>query len=112
MSLNNNLSFQLIGGYDVPNADFVSGAIEIPYNTTHKFIYVSYGTKNQTQAYGGGTVVIPIVENKPCFLPIYNGVGTTPLGIIYIFNDYNNKIIKTYCLNSSVQMYIRVGAFG
>ena len=46
---------------------------------------VSYGLHNSTQSYGGGVVVIYRYESKPCFLPIYDGIGER--GHVYICND-------------------------
>ena len=51
------------------------GAIDVSDNNSHALSYqnvpspreflISYGTKNETQSYGGGEISIPINENKP-----------------------------------------------
>lgn len=66
---------------------------EIEYTADCRFIYVSYGMKNHTQPYGGGTIVIIKSENNPCFLPVYTG-DANKIGTIYIYNKTaENKIL-------------------
>ena len=55
-----------------------------------KEILVSYGWKNGTQSYGGGTVLFNPSENKPCHLPVYRNYNYL-IGTVYIFNDPSNQ---------------------
>lgn len=51
---------------------------------------MSYGLKNNIQAYGGGTVLLNPGESKPCQLPAYDA-NNALMGIVYIFNDPTNQ---------------------
>lgn len=108
--LNNKTNIDEIGTYDIPPGGS-SELINIPYSTSHKFLYISYGLKNNSQAYGGGTVVIYIGEHKPCFLPVYNQ-NAALVGVIYIYNDANNNRILSYTLNAEETMLLKASAFG
>lgn len=63
----------------------------------------SYGTKNKTQAYGGGTIIVPVTESKPAALPVYSPSGNTGhvVGYIYIYNEAATKKIILHSLNNT-----------
>lgn len=63
----------------------------------------SYGTKNKTQAYGGGTIIVPVTESKPAALPVYSPSGNTGhvVGYIYIYNEAATKKITLHSLNNT-----------
>lgn len=66
---------------------------DVSCNVTAKEFLVGYGTKNNLQIYGGGTVVIPEWENRPCYLPVYIG-GRKNVGTAYIFWDPATKNMR------------------
>ncbi len=79
----------------------------IPYDNTVHEILVSYGVKNDTQAYGGGTVVLAVGESKPCFLPCYE--QNNIIGIAYIYNHYTRKInVRSYSATKTLRVNIFV----
>lgn len=59
----------------------------------HEFL-IAYGVKNNTQAYGGGTVVLPnnVAQESICCLPIYSNNSTTLQGVVTFFIDSVNSI--------------------
>ncbi len=64
-------------------------------------ILISYGTVNNNQSYGGGTVVIKSNECKPCFLPIYHGENKV-INVIYIYNTASVGNEYAYSIVSNV----------
>ena len=79
----------------------------IPYDNTVHEILVSYGVKNDTQAYGSGTVVLAVGESKPCFLPCYE--QNNIIGIAYIYNHYTRKInVRSYSATKTLRVNIFV----
>ena len=82
------------------------GAIDVSDNNSHALSYqdiipspreflISYGTKNETQSYGGGEISIPINENKPAFLPVYSQINSVyqEVAIVYVYNATGAKNI-------------------
>ena len=57
-------------------------------------LLVSYGQQNAAQSYGGGTIVLSDIEDKPCFLPVY--IGSKIKAIVYIHYNCNNKQLTVY----------------
>lgn len=83
--------------------------MEIPYPIDIKgFIYVSYGSKNNYQAYGGGTVMIHRDESKPCFLPVYIPSNNTIKGYVYIYNNIPAKKLVLYSGQSGADFLANV----
>ena len=74
----------------------------IPYDNTVHEILVSYGVKNDTQAYGGGTVVLAVGESKPCFLPCYE--QNNIIGIAYIYNHDGKIEARSYSATSPLRV--------
>lgn len=86
--------WKYIDGYDLVGG---TGVTEIPYpnhNDISEF-YFSYGTKNQSQSYGGGTITMISAEVKPACLPVYipNGNNASLAGYISIYNNAQEKKI-------------------
>lgn len=99
----NSKTFIGIGAFDIPYDSYPDKVIEVDYPTSARFLYVSYGTKNVNQSYGGATVIIDKNENKPCFLPV-NRNGEN-VGTIYIHNDPFNKKIRMYSIGTSLVFF-------
>ena len=68
----------------------------ILYTTNVKQLYISYGLKNQTQSYGGSTIIIFALEDKPCMVPVYVQNGTL-IAHLYIHNNPNKHTVDCYC---------------
>ena len=68
----------------------------ILYTTNVKQLYISYGLKNKTQSYGGSTIIIFALEDKPCMVPVYIQNGTL-IAHLYIHNNPNKHTVDFYC---------------
>lgn len=68
----------------------------ILYTTNVKQLYISYGLKNKTQSYGGSTIIIFALEDKPCMVPVYVQNGTL-IAHLYIHNNPNKHTVDFYC---------------
>ena len=68
----------------------------ILYTTNVKQLYISYGFKNKTQSYGGSTIIIFALEDKPCMVPVYVQNGTL-IAHLYIHNNPNKHTVDFYC---------------
>jgi S-adenosylmethionine/arginine decarboxylase-like enzyme len=68
----------------------------ILYTTNVKQLYISYGLKNKTQSYGGSTIIIFALEDKPCMVPVYIQNGTL-IAHLYIHNNPNKHTVDLYC---------------
>ena len=83
---------------------------EISYESVNpNELMISYGRKNGTQSYGGGTVIINRFENKPCYLPVYEADGFK--GVAYIWNDTGKNRIGIQCKQmevSNTELWFRV----
>ena len=53
-------------------------------------VLVEYGMANGAQAYGGGTIVLNRISDKPCFLPMY--LTTVDKFMVYI-HMYNQSSV-------------------
>lgn len=78
--------------------------MEFPTNT--KLLYVSYGTKNGTQSYGGSTIVIDAEESKPCFVPVYMGADIK--GHLYMFPQPSTHKMMIYGINLQTAMLVKI----
>ena len=65
----------------------------ILYTTNVKQLYISYGLKNKMQSYGGSTIIIFALEDKPCMVPVYVQNGTL-IAHLYIHNNPNIQSIS------------------
>lgn len=81
---------------------------EIECQVECRFIYVSYGQKNNTQSYGGGTVVIIRSEGKPCFLPVYD--GSELIGTIYIYNNTTTNKLNVRLYGATKTFLVKIYA--
>lgn len=68
----------------------------ILYTTNVKQLYISYGLKNEMQSYGGSTIIIFALEDKPCMVPVYIQNGTL-IAHLYIHNNPNKHTVDFYC---------------
>lgn len=68
----------------------------ILYTTNVKQLYISYGLKNKMQSYGGSTIIIFAMEDKPCMVPVYVQNGTL-IAHLYIHNNPNKHTVDFYC---------------
>ena len=89
--IKSRLDWVYLGGYD--SSDNTS--IDITYPSGTKDIYVEYGIKNVTQAYGGGTLYFCCNDKvtKPCFVPVYSSNGSLD-SVAYIYHTSNSHEIK------------------
>lgn len=65
-------------------------------------VLVEYGIKNGGQSYGGGVIHGFVGMNKPCFLPLYYSVATSPHCIAYIFFSRNDVIVSNASATNTI----------
>lgn len=82
----NNPSWQYVSSYALASSmpNYEIAPIDAAIGKSE--ILVSYGRQNGVQSFGGGTVVLDINEDKPCYLPVYIGSAETAIeaAVIYI----------------------------
>lgn len=79
----------------MPENSNKDNSVSLSYPENARLIYVSYGLKNVTQSYAGGTIIVDTVENKPSFVPIYIDDGVY-VCCVYIYVATKSKVIQTY----------------
>ena len=104
--LNSNLLFSDIGTVAIETSNTSSNQITVEFPTGIKLLYISYGTKNGTQSYGGATIIIDAEESKPCFVPIYMGADIK--GYLYIFPQPSTRKIMIYGINLQTAMLVKI----
>lgn len=100
--VDSKLKWTSLDGYDLAAGEKITDISYAGRGDISEFLF-SYGTKNTSQAYGGGTIVIPVRESKPAALPVYSPSGNTGhvVGYIYIYNEAATKKITLHSLNNT-----------
>ena len=106
--LNSKTTIELIGIIELTEQG-ISNKKTLPYTTSHKMLYIEYGTKNNSQVYGGSNIYIYKNSSRPCFLPVYtNG---TFVGVLYICNNTKTHKIEAYSHDIEETLLIKVYAY-
>lgn len=79
----------------------------ILYTINVKQLYISYGLKNNMQAYGGSTIIIFALEDKPCMVPVYVQNGTL-IAHLYIHNDPSKHTVDFYCYSCNESIIVNL----
>lgn len=98
--------FSNIGDITIEISNTGDNPVELDLPTGTEFLYVSYGTKNNFQSYGGATLIIDVEEFKPCFVPVY--MNTDLKGYLYLFPDPRSGKLIIYGINLQVAMLVKV----
>ena len=111
--VDDKMKWKLLDGYDLVHNELRSDISYTSLGNISEFLF-SYGSKNNEQAYGGSTIVIPVQECKPAAVPVYSPAGSTAnlIGYIYIYIDPSTKTITLRNLkNSNADYVLRVNVY-
>lgn len=98
--------FSKIGDITIDISNTKNNPVELDLPTGTEFLYVSYGTKNASQSYGGATLIIDVKEIKPCFVPVYMDADLK--GYLYLYPNSGSGKLKIYGINLQVAMLVKV----